>query len=65
MITAEKTKLINECLDLSRRYPGKVVYGFITRDNKYVATLHPFVIRERQLDGDRVYVKALNGGLIL
>lgn len=65
MITIEKKNLINECLRLSRDYPNKTVYGFISKRDGYVATLNDFVIRERIFSGDKVYIKAINGNLTL
>ena len=65
MMTADKRKLINECLRLSNEYPGKTAYGFICKDGTYHPTISEFVIRERMLDKEKIYCRALNGQLIL
>ena len=57
--------MINECLMLSREYPGKIFYGMIDRKGRTSVTGIEFVKRERLLDGEKIYCKAQDGYLIL
>lgn len=65
MMTKEKQELINECIRLSKFYKGLTFYGFICKDGKTHATSNDFVIRERILEGSKVYCKVKDGYLIL
>ena len=65
MFTREKQELINECIMLSRQRKNVIYYGFICKDGSTHATANDFCIKERILEGSKIYCKAQDGYLIL
>lgn len=65
MMTVEKKNLINECLRLSKAFPGKIAYGFIEKSGHYTPTINEWIIKECILEKAKIYCKAQNGQLIL